>query len=140
MAEVKDEKPKAKLKYKLPKTIGGAIDLMYKVREARKAMQRKADDEKAQESLIEVAIFERFGKSELEGARGKAAQASITRKDVYNVDDFEAIWKYAVKNDAPDLFRRQLVNDAVRARLDAGKTIPGMSVFTKVGLSLTKRK
>lgn len=139
-AVTKEEKKPVKLAYKIPKTIGGAIDLMFKVRDARKALASKAEAEKQQEALIEAAIFERFGKSELEGARGKLAQASIKRTDVFNIDDFDAIWEYAKKNDAPDLFRRQLVNEAVRERLAAGKKIPGMSTFTKVGLHLTKRK
>jgi hypothetical protein len=134
------EKQAPKLTYKVPKTIGGAIDLLFRVRGGRKELQALADTQKAQEGLIEGLIFERFGKSELEGARGAEAQCSIKRVDTYGIDDFDKVWDYAKKNDAPDLFRRQLVVEACRERYSAGKTIPGVSIFTKVSLSLTKRK
>lgn len=140
MAAEVEAKPAPKLRYKVPKTMGGAIDMLFKVREARKAAQTKVDAEKAQEGLIEFLIFERFGKSDLEGARGREAQCSIKRVDTYGIEDFDKVWDYAKKNDAPDLFRRQLVVEACRERYSAGKTIPGVSIFTKVSLSLTRRK
>jgi hypothetical protein len=80
-----EEKKKVKLKYAVPKTTGAAIDLLMKVRTARKVIQAKAELEKEQENEIERIIFERFGKSELEGARGKTAQASIKRSDLPTV-------------------------------------------------------
>lgn len=133
-----EKQPKEKLKYTVPKNIGAAIELLNDVRVSRKAMTAKAESEKRQETMIEEAIFGMFKKSELEGARGKRGTlCSIKRSDVYNIDDFDKVWSYAKKNDAPDLFRRQLVVEAVRERFMAGKTIPGVSTFTKVSLSLT---
>lgn len=130
---------KEKLRYTVPKNIGAAIELLNDVRTARKAIAAKAESEKRQESMIEEMIFGMFNKSDLEGARGKRGTlCSIKRSDVYNIDDFDKVWTYAKKNDAPDLFRRQLVVEAVRERLNAGKVIPGVSMFTKVSLSLTE--
>lgn len=138
--EKEGKKEKVKLKHKIPKTIGGAIDLLHGVRTARKALQAKAEAEKAQEDLIEATIFERFGKSELEGARGKLAQCSIKRSDVPTLKDFAKTWAWAKKNDAPDIFQRRISVEAWRERTAGGKTIPGVDVFTKVGLTLTKVK
>lgn len=131
------EKPKAKLKYKVPKKVGAAVDLLFKVRAQRKKVQAVAEAEKDQEKMIEDAIFNLFKKDELEGARGKLAQASIKRSEVANVDDFDALWAYAKKTDSPDLFRRQVVLEAVRARWADKKVVPGVSPFTRISLHLT---
>lgn len=130
-----------KLTYKVPKTIGGAIDLLYEVRGKRFEAQHAMEKEKTQESLIELLIFEKFGKSELEGAKGKAAQASISRKDVPTIDDDEKFFGHIKKHPEDiDLLQRRLSTEACKLRFEAGKTIPGVGIFTKVSLSLTKRK
>lgn len=133
-------KPKAKLKYAVPKKVGAAIDLLYKVRAERKALQAKMEAEKAQETLIEEKILSMFGKQDLEGARGRAAQCSVSRKDSPTIEDFDALWDYARKKNLPELLHRRVSSDAVRERWKNGETIPGVGVFTKVSLSLTKIK
>lgn len=135
-----EKKPKAKLKYAVPKQVGAAIDLLYKVRADRKALQAKMEAEKEQESLIEEKILEQFGKQDLEGAKGKRAQCSIKRSDVPTPEDWDAIERHIKKTGEFDLLHRRLTVDAVRQRWAAGKTVPGVGVFTKVGLSLTKVK
>lgn len=133
-------KPKAKLKYAVPKQVGAAIDLLYRVRADRKALQAKMEAEKEQEGLIEGKIFDQFGKQEIEGARGKLAQCSIKRSEIPTADDWEAIERHVRKTGEFDLLHRRLTLDAVRQRWAAGKTVPGVEVFHKVGLSLTKVK
>lgn len=136
--EKKEDKPKEKLRYAVPKTAGGAIDLLMKVRTARKAEQAKVESEKRQEDMIEERIFAMFGKSELEGGRGKTAQASIKRSDVPVIEDFDALWSWAKKTNAHDIFQRRLSVEAVRARWGSKKQVPGVGTFTKLGLTLTK--
>lgn len=132
---------KVKLKYPVPKTIGGAIDLLNKVRVGRKLLQAKADAEKEQENEIERIIFDRFGKSELEGARGKLAQASIKRSDIPTFEDWETFAKHLAKH--PEdvvLLQRRLSVEACRERFEQKQSIPGVGIYTKVSLSLTKLK
>lgn len=136
--EEEEKKPKEKLRYKVPKTIGGAIDLLNAVRTERKKLQGKAESEKRQEGMIEEKILAQFGKSDLEGARGKTAQCSIKRSDVPTIEDFDKVWSYARKNDRPDLFQRRLSVEAVRLLWADKKTVPGVGTFTKVSLNLTK--
>lgn len=136
-----ETKPKPKLKYKVPKTIGGAIDLLMEVRTGRKQLQQKADAEKEQENMIEELIFERFGKSDLEGARGKLAQASIKRSDVPTFEDWDLFKRHLKKNpDDITLLQRRLSIEACRERWQQEESIPGVTVFTKLSLSLTKVK
>lgn len=134
------KKPKAKLKYKIPKQAGGAIDLLYKVRTERKRLATLSEREKEQESMIEGRIFEMFRKSELEGGRGKLAQASIKRSDIPTFENDRAFFKYLKKTGDFDLLQRRLSIEACRERWAAKKPIPGVGIFTKVSLNLTKTK
>lgn len=129
-----------KLKYKIPKTVGAAIDLLMTITAARQVLTRRAEIEKEQETLVEEKIFDMFGKSELEGAMGKLATASIQRVNVPTLKDWNKFSAYVKKNDAFDLLQRRLSSEACRLRWDAKKDIPGVEVFTRVSLKLTKRK
>lgn len=135
----RDEKPpKAKLKYAVPKKVGAAIDLLYKVRKERKRLISLGEREKEQESMIEEKIFGMFKKSELEGGRGKTAQASIKRSDVPTFDNDRKFFAYVKKTGDFDLLQRRLSVEACRERWAAKKQIPGVGIFTKVSLNLTK--
>jgi hypothetical protein len=131
---------KAKLKYKVPKAIGAAIDLLQRVRSERQALASKAESMKEQENLLESRIFEMFKKSELEGARGKLAQASISKSDVPTIVNNVELDRYVLKTKQLDLFQRRLSVEACRSRWDEGVVIPGVTKFTKIRLHLTKRK
>jgi hypothetical protein len=138
MNEKTEVKKKPKLKYKIPKQPGGAIDLLYKVRTERKRLASMAEREREQESMIEEKIFEMFKKSELEGGRGKTAQASIKRSDVPTFENDRTFFAYLKKTGDFDLLQRRLSVEACRERWAAKKQIPGVGIFTKVSLNLTK--
>lgn len=122
----------------VPVKLGDAIDKLMALRNARKKLTREAKDARATESKFEDAILLKFKKSELEGARGKTAQASVSRVDYPTITDFAKLAAYIVKNRAVDLVQRRLSADAVRARWSDGKEIPGIGHFNKVTLHLSK--
>lgn len=125
---------------KIPATIGAAIDLLYRTREERKLLEAKAATIKEAESTIEDAIFAKFKKAELDGARGKAAQASVSSSDVPTLEDWEKFEAYVIKTKSLDLLQRRVAVEAIRARWAEKKVVPGVGVFTKVRLHLTKVK
>lgn len=139
-----DEAPKPKKPTappKIPATVGAAIDLLYRTRERRKLLEAEAGAIKSDESAIEDAIFAKFAKQDLEGARGKLANASVSSSDVPTLEDWDAFAKYLRKHpDDLDLLQRRLSLEAVRARWADKKTVPGVGLFTKIRLHLTKLK
>lgn len=137
MAEKRGKAAKAA---KVPANVGAAVDLLDRMRDARKLAASKVEQMKRDEDALELAIFDKFKKQELEGARGRAAQASVSRSEVPTADDWEQIDKYITKNKALDLFQRRLSLEAVRARWADGVAIPGVGKFTKVSLHLSKVK
>lgn len=134
------KKVKPKLKYKVPKTLGAAIDLFAKVQAGRQLLTQKAEAEKEQENLLEEAIFKMFKKSELEGAKGKLGVAGIHKSDVPTTKTWPKVFAYIKKTGDFDLLQKRFSIEAVRERWAAGKKIPGVDVFTKVSLRISKRK
>lgn len=138
--EVDAPAKEVKLKYKIPKTVGAAIDLLQTIRATRQDFGHKEAAEKEQEGLVEKAIFEMFKKTELEGARGKLASATIKRSPVPNLKDWKKLWTHIKKTGDDDLLQRRLSIEACRLRWSQKKAIPGVEIFDRISLHLTKSK
>jgi hypothetical protein len=124
-----------------PATIGAAVDALHKLRTERKKLEASAKALKERETALETDIFAKFKKSDLDGARGKLAQASIQRADHPTFEDWDAFAKHLKKNpDDLDLLQRRLSAEACRERWAEKLAIPGVGVFTSIKLSLTKVK
>ena len=126
--------------YKWPKTLGAMVDRLYDLDEERGKLARRVEELKTEYAALEGHIFETLPKSALEGALGKRAMASIKRTPVPTADDWDAIRRYVVKNNAWDLIQKRLSTEAVRERWNADVAVPGVGKFTRITLSLTKRK
>lgn len=122
------------------KKVGEAVDLLDKMRDRRKALAAKVEEMKREEDAMEDQIFAQFSKQELEGARGRRAQASIGRHDYPTAEDWEKTDAYIIKTKSLDLLQRRLSVEAVRERWKDGVDVPGVGKFTKVTLHLSKIK
>lgn len=131
---------KAKAALKIPATVGAAIDFLAKIRDERKAIEAKAAELKERETRIEDELFQRFKKADLDGARGKVAQASVSRDDVPTIADWDKFAAYVLRTKALELLQRRVGVEAVRERWAAKQTVPGVTAFTRVRLHLTKLK
>jgi hypothetical protein len=134
-----EKKPRVKIP-KVPAAVGAAIDALMKMRREREAAEAKVNGVKAIESAFEEAIFAKFEKAKLQGARGKIAQATIERRTSATIEDYNALIKHIKKTGDFDLFQRRVSGPACRERWGAGKTIPGVGTFTSVRLALTTVK
>jgi hypothetical protein len=134
----------------LPESLGELIDAAY---DAREALDDRKKELEADPKLI--ALTERFTKLEeavlaklVEQkstlARGSTARAFTTPETRASVDietgGWGAIWKWAVKNDALDIFYKRLASKAIVERLASmkKKVIPGVKVETTLRLNLRK--
>lgn len=121
-----------------PKTPGACVDLFYSLRSERIELERKAENLKKTQDQLEEHIFNLFKKSDLEGCKGKAAVAAITRTVVPQVEDWEPFYGYILKTKQLDLLERRPSRTACRERWDNNVEIPGVKQFEKIGLSVTK--
>lgn len=127
---------------KFPKEIGKCIDLAYTARAARLALQKKQEAElevlKKREQEIEEHIINNFDAQAINKAGGNIATASVSLSINPSVKDWPSVWSYIAKHKAWDLMEKRIAKIAFRERLEAGQTIPGVEVFQKKTLSLTK--
>lgn len=126
----------------MPGTIGACIDALYQARaerlEYQRSVEEKLDALKAREKELEEHILQTFDKQQVEGTRGQLATASIARKAVPVIEDWSALAAHVVETGATDLLIKQVNQAAVRERWEALNAVPGVGVFHKVSLSLTK--
>jgi hypothetical protein len=122
-----------------PKSLGACADLLFDLKTERLAADKVAAELKSRETALTDHIIEKLPKGDA-GAVGKHHKVIVSTKDVPQVapDQWEDFYKYVSKNKAWDLVQRRLSTEAIRARLEAGKTIPGVKLFKAVVVSLTK--
>jgi hypothetical protein len=121
-----------------PKTIGGAADRLYKLREERLELSKKVDALKAKESDLHTHIIALMNKARITSGRGKLATVSISPKTVPSVVNWSKVYGYIKKNNAFDLLQRRMGVEAWRDRREAGETIPGIEAVDINSVSCTK--
>lgn len=128
------EKPK----YKWPKSMGLCADKLYTIRQERLAQQKIVDALEAEEKALKEHIINTLPKSETSGVAGKVARVTITSKNVPQVKDWDAFYKYVKKTGEFELMQKRLSDAAINERWEQGKKVPGVEAFNVTSVSLNK--
>ena len=126
------------VKYKFPKALGACADKLFELRNKRLAEQKKVDEIAAEESALKNHIIENLPKSEASGVAGKLARVTVVTKQVPQVKDWDAFYKYVKKTGSFDLMQKRLTDAAIKERWEAGKEVPGVEHFNAVSISINK--
>ena len=137
MAEAKKTKEEEK-SLKLPKTLAQCADLLYETQQKRYVIQHTADDLKKLESALTEKLIQELPAGEATGVAGKVGRVSVVAKTVPVVSDWAAFWKNFRKDRDMDLLKHRLSTEAVQARWDAGKVVPGVETYISKTLSVKK--
>jgi hypothetical protein len=151
--------PKAEPKLpKLPKSLGACVDLYHETREKRLAANKITEEIKVTETFIANYIIDNVPKGD-SGAIGKKYKGVVRTSDVYQVDDWEAFYKWIKTNGNFEVLNRALNQAAVEEHTEAlnakidlmngklaandpkrkpRKMLPGVKTFKAVKLSVTK--
>jgi hypothetical protein len=121
-----------------PKALGTCVDKLYSLRQQRLAKQKEVDKLEAEEKALKEHIINTLPKSESTGIAGKLARATIVKKEIPQVHDWDRFYKFVLKTKHFDLLQRRLADTAVKERWDAGEEIPGVEAFQAVTVSLNK--
>lgn len=125
-------------KFKFPKTMGACADRLYELKAKKAEAKRVTDAIEEEEKALKAHIIETLPKSEASGIAGKVARVKIEEKEVPQVKDWDAFYKYVKRTNSFDMMQRRLTDTAVMARIDAGKPLPGVEMFKYKSISLTK--
>lgn len=128
----------------LPTKLGALLDRRWQLKLQKETLEAELRKVSQEAKLHEDAIFLRLGKEgDLEGARGKLCQASISTTYAPTAEDWSAIHAWIKKGRGTDRFailQKRLGVTNVREYQEQGVVIPGVGVFEQKKLSLNKVK
>lgn len=128
----------AETTFKPPKSLGACADRLYELRQQRLSVQKEVDKLAAEETFLREHIINTLPKSEASGIAGKLARVTVVTKQVPQVKDWDAFYKFVKKTGSFDLLQRRLTDQAIKERWEAGKEVPGVEHFNAVSISLNK--
>jgi len=111
----------------------------FAIRSNRLALQRQADELEQQEKDILYELTKELDFSNIGYSRqfnGFVFKAN--RKDLVTPIDWGLILPYIKETGEVDLLQKRLTDSAVKARWDAGLTIPGIEKSYKWAVTVTK--
>ena len=129
-----------KKKLKVPKSLAGAADALYDTKQQRLAAQNDIKPLADFEKELKDYLINNLPKSQAEGISGKSANAKIVRKEIPYIEDEKKVLAFAKKPGNEDLIKVSINMEAVQARWEDKKTIPGVGKHTVVTVSSTKLK
>ena len=119
-----------------PLTLGAATDKMWALREEKRLLAVEEKRINTELTALETTIFGLMDAQDTRKAEGKKAGISIGEAVVGNVEDWDALWPYIVKNKYFHLVQKRVSDPGLRELWEKGKTVPGVQPFTKRTLSV----
>lgn len=120
-------------------SIGEQIDVLYDLREQKRELNKQIAQIDLQYESIEHDILRELGAMGIETAKSTKASATVSKKIVPNVQDWDAFYKYILSTEQPFLLERRPSVTAFRDLHNAGEEIPGVTAFEQTSLSLRTR-
>lgn len=120
--------------------LGEQIDALYEMDQKIKAANSKVTLLKQKRDKMDLRLQRSFKKQQIEGSKGKQGVASIRETKHPQIKDRGKLDKWVLKHKALDLFTSHMSSTAYFERLEEGQSIPGVEVFPKTRISVTKRK
>lgn len=119
-----------------PPSLGATTDKMWQLREDKRALDAKLKVVEGQIKELETTLFELLDAQDTRKAEGKKASVSIGEAVVANVEDWDALWPYIVKNKFFHLIQKRVSDPGMRELWALKKVVPGVQPFTKRTLSV----
>lgn len=120
--------------------LGESIDRLYELKQEKAELNRQIKDLDDQYAEIEANVLAQLNELGVETGKSGTASATVSRSIVPNVDDWDAFYNYIVESNQPYLLERRPSVTAFRDLTQAGESIPGVSSYTKISLSLRKNR
>lgn len=118
--------------------IGGLIDLAYNAKALSSAVNRLSNRIKDAQKLLLTLAKELCEKNGLDGAVGQNARLTLSEQEYPTVEDWGAVFQYMQDTNNFQILQQRLAATRVKELLDAGDTIPGISMTPTVEPQLRK--
>jgi hypothetical protein len=111
---------------------------MHERLDKQKQLTKELEDLVREEKALAEHLINTLPKGEASGIAGKVARASIETKPVPTIQDKAKFLAHIRKTGELDLLSQSLNTEAVKARWDVKKAVPGVGVFNVVRVSIHK--
>ena len=120
--------------------VGALIDQLYAQDRKIKALEKALREAKQASYPIEEKLLKLLRRQKLDGAVGKRARARIAITKHANIKNRSKYIAYIIKKKAYDLITNHIGSKAYFDRIDDGEYVPGVEVFEKTKVSITRVK
>jgi hypothetical protein len=125
---------------KKPDKIGQRIDALAVLRTAAAIAQFEADTAKGKFDAAAEVLLAQMLELKMEKASGSDVTVSVSDSVIPMVKDWAAVWAFAKRTDAPDLFEKRIAVRAWRDRLESAETrVPGIEPLLRRRLLVRER-
>jgi hypothetical protein len=130
---------KKKAKFVVPKSPAKAGDLLYTIRDARYALNKDVKEIQDNEAEIKKFLIDTLPKSDASGIAGAVARIKIETRDIPQIVNKAKLLEHIKKTGDFDLLQIRISEEAVKARWDNEKTVPGVGKYVARVVSCTKK-
>jgi len=123
--------------------LGSIIDKLHALREERRALSKEDKALKADFDENKATLIEHLDEQGTKRASSDFATASITESDVGTIAERERFWKWIMRTKRYEMLTWNISQPALREYIEqsrGNKPPPGIEMFTKRDISLTKLK
>lgn len=121
---------------KKPPPVGALIDHLWELREEKRRLETQVKDFERLIAAAQGDLIERLESEGLDKATGTKASVSLSFTTTGNVEDWDELWTYILKNKYTHLLQRRVSDPAYRELLEAGKKVPGVQPFIKRSINV----
>lgn len=112
---------------------------MFRIDQAIDRTEAALRELKRGRALLEKKLLNIMADQEVDSARGRTAVAGIRSTLIPTIKDRSKFQRFVIKTRSWDLFQNRVSKEAWQARIEDGIKVPGIEVFKRVRLSITKR-
>lgn len=120
-------------------TIGELTDRLFRLREAKKAKQKEADELGYQQKQLEEYLMEQLDAQDTRKGEGKLASCSISTSIVPTVSDWAALERFILRHKDISLLEKRVRATRYRELLEERpRGVPGTEPFEKRTVNIRK--
>ncbi len=119
------------------KPLGNLIDQLNTIRETKRKLQEKIDEQDAAYKALEEQLMGRLDAEGMDKATGKTATISVSSSTSFSIKDDDKFFAWMARTKNFQLMQRRISDPAAREVLEMKRgEIPGLEAFTKKRLNL----
>lgn len=119
--------------------IGLRIDEMFKLEAEISKAELALKKLKQRRAEMEERMLIKFESEDIDGSRGKLALANVKKARFPTIKQRNKFDKYVERTGSLHLFQNRIMSKAYFEMLEEGERIPGVEIFERTSISITKR-